>query len=159
MYHPDSSACACHIPCLCTCLFHAASPACESSSARAQALYTPSPCHARRALHDRLCARTMAAAHSFRLSEDSWSSASCRSQAHNLGDKRRRSSVNVLGQGVQGASLRLHETCVCLSRGMEGSRESECGVPLQPLTSLVFSETGTPAWFEQETDRTCLDCN
>lgn len=38
VYHPNSSACACHIPCLCTCLFHAASPACESSSARAQAL-------------------------------------------------------------------------------------------------------------------------
>lgn len=119
----------------------------------------PSPCHAHRALHDRLCARTMAAAHSFLLSEDSWSSASCRCQAHNLGDKRRRSSVSVLGQGVQGASLRLHETCVCLSRGMEGSGESECGVPLQPLTSLVFGETGTPAGFEQETDRTCLDCN
>ena len=31
---PGSSACACHTPCLCTCLFHAASPACESSSAR-----------------------------------------------------------------------------------------------------------------------------
>ena len=65
------------------------------------------------------------------------------------------SSVNVLGQGVQGASLRLHETCVCLSRGMEGLGELECGVPLKPLTSLVLSETGAPAGFEQETDTTC----
>lgn len=30
---PGSLACACHTRCLCTCLFHAASPVCESSSA------------------------------------------------------------------------------------------------------------------------------
>lgn len=97
----------------------------------------------------------MAAAHSSPLLEDSWSSVSCRCRAHDLGDKRRTGSVSVLGQGVQGASLRLHETCVCLSKGMEGLGELECGVSLKPLTSFVLGETGAPAGFERETDMTC----
>lgn len=69
--------------------------------------------------------------------------------------QRRTGSVSVLGQGVQGASLRLHETCVCLSKGMEGLGELECGVSLKPLTSFVLGETGAPAGFERETDMTC----